>query len=146
MANQPDQGTKPEENLLSGLMKQIAGDGEDKKSSSFPVTMVLIGIMVLIISLMGIKLALAKRQAAKLAVQVRRAEEERKRLKEKIELSDNATERQASHEEVKALTKEILGLNARIAKRQSDHLKSVSQLQAITSWDDVVVVDSRNEG
>lgn len=139
----PPEEKPKEENLLSDLMKQIAGDGEDKKSSSFPVTMVLIGVVVLIVSLMGIKLALAKRQAAKLAVQVRRAEEEKKRVKEKLKLSENSTERQTAQEEIKALGKEVLGLKARIATRQAAHRRHVDDLKGLTSWDDVVVLDSR---
>ena len=139
----PDSEEKSEKNLLSDLMKQIAGDGEDKKSSSFPVTMVLVGVVVLIVSLMGIKLALAKREAAKLAVQVRRAEEEKKRVKEKIELSNNSTERQTAQEEIKALTKEIFNIKARIATRHASHRRRVDELKGLTSWDDVIVLDSR---
>jgi hypothetical protein len=142
----PEEQKSEEENLLSGLMKQISGGGEGEKSSSFPVTMVLLGVVVLIISLMGIKLALAKRQAAKLAVQVRRTEEEKKRVKEKLELSNNSTERQAAQEEIQALGKEVLGLKAKIVLRQSEHRKNVDELKGLTSWDDIVIVDGRNEG
>lgn len=134
-----------EENLLSGLMKQVVGSEGGNSPSSFPVTMVLIGIVTLIISFMGIKLALAKRKAAQLAVQVRRSEEEKKRIKEEMQLAENSEKRQAAQEEIQELTKEILGLKAQIAKRQAAHLEYVDGLKGVTSWDDIVVVDSRDE-
>lgn len=140
----PNQDEKEQaEDLISGLMKRIAGDGEDKKSSSsFPVAMVLLGIVVLIISFMGIKLAWAKRKAAELAVQVRRAEEEKKRAKEDLELANNSAEREAAQGEIEALTVEVLELKKEIADRQVQHTKDMKQLEGVTSWDDVIVVDS----
>jgi len=141
----PEQEQKEQKNLLSGLMKQVAGTEEGKKPSSFPVMMVLVGIVVLIVSIMGIKLALAKRKAAKLAAQIRKSEEEKVQAQENLELADNATARQTAREEIKALTKESLGLKAKMAKRQLEHEKSVKELQGITSWDDIVVVDGREQ-
>jgi signal transduction histidine kinase len=127
--------------LISSLMERIAGK-EDSTRSSFPITIIAISILVLVVAVMGVKLAWTKRKAAELAVKVRRAEEEKERAKENIELSVNAAEREASQEEVKALGKEILDLKAKIADRQTQHTKDMKQLEGVTSWDDVIVVDS----
>lgn len=132
-----------EKKLLTSLMKQISGD-EEGKPSSFPVTMVLLGFVVLVVSLMGIKLALAKRKAAQLAVQVRRAEEEKARIKEQAELGANEEERKKVDEVVRVLSKEVLGLKAKIALRHRDHREYVRELDGITQWDDIVVVDNRD--
>jgi len=141
----PDQKQDKPENLLSSLMKQIAGTGEGKKSSSFPVMMVLVGIVVLVVSIMGIKLALAKRKAAKLAAQIRKSEEEKIQAQENLKLASNTTARQTAREEIAALTKETLGLKARMARRQAAHEESIKELEGITSWDDIEIVDARDD-
>ena len=147
MAPMPDKNTdkNPDsESVIKDLMDRIAGQGEESKGqSSFPVTIVLVGILVIFISILGIKLAWAKRKAAELAIQVRRAEEEKKRAKENVRLGDNATARQAASEEAKAREKEILSLKARLAKRQSDKDVMAEELKAVTDWDDIKVVDGR---
>ena len=144
---QPVEDKQPDEKeLIGSLMDQIAGKGEgDKKesSSSWPVTMVMLGVLVLVISILGFKLAWAKRKAAELAVKVRRAEEEKTRAEENVKLGENATARQAANEEVKARSLEVLGLKARIAKRHTEQKAMVEQLSPITSWDDINVVDGR---
>lgn len=132
------------ENLIGSLMDRIAGSGE-KASSSGPVTLVLLGLLVLVVSILGIKLAWAKRKAAELAVQVRRAEEEKKRAEENAKLAENSTTRQAAQEEIKALSKDVLGLKARMAKRHSEQKELAEQLKPVTSWDDIVVVDGRDQ-
>jgi len=141
----PDQEEKLEEkDLLSGLMKQISGDGEDSKSASFPVTMVLVGIVVLIVSFIGIKMALAKRKAAELAYKIRKIEEEKAQAEEKVKLGKNSTARLAAKDEVKALQREILGLKAKMAMRAANHTEAVDKLRSITSWDDIEIVDARD--
>ncbi len=131
------------EKLLSALMGAITGTGEGQKPSSFPVTMVLIGFVVLVISVFGIRMALAKRRAAQLTAKIRKIEEEKEQAKEKEKLAENSTARQAAREEVSALGKEILKLKARIAKRHVDHEKDVEELKSVTSWDDILIVDRR---
>jgi len=130
--------------IVSSLMKRIAGGGEEAaKSSSFPVTLVLVGILVLVISIFGIRMAFAKRKAAELAAKIRKIEEEREQAKEKEKLAENSAARLAARDEVKALGKEILGLKAKMAHRQSAHEKEVEKLRSVTSWDDIVIVDAR---
>lgn len=141
----PEDKDKSEKNIISDLMNQIAGTGEDKKSSSFPVTMVLVGILVLVLAVFGIRMAMAKRKAAKLAYKIRKIEEEKERARENEKLAENSTARMTAKEEVKALGKEILQLKANMAMRMSDHKAEVEKLQAVTSWDDIVVVDARDE-
>jgi septal ring-binding cell division protein DamX len=135
--------SKPEKNLLSGLMDQIAGIGEGKKPSSFPVMMVLVGIVVLVVSLMGIRMALAKRKAAKLAFKIRKAEEAKAQAEENEKLAENANARAAARSEMKTLQREILSLKAKMVKRTVEHQKEVDQLRAVTSWDDIEVIDAR---
>lgn len=140
----PEREEKSEaEGLLSGLMSKIAGSGEDKSPSSFPVTLVLVGFMVLVLSVFGIRMALAKRKAAQLAAKVRKIEEEREQARENEKLADNSTARQTAKEEVAALGKEILQLKARMARRHTEHRKDVEELKSVTSWDDIMIVDAR---
>jgi uncharacterized protein YxeA len=134
---------KSEKNLLSDLMNQIAGSGEDGKSPSFPVTMVLIGIMVLVLAVVGIKMAFAKRRAAELAYKIRKAEEEKAQAEEDVKLGENSEARYVANEEVKARQREILNLKAKMALRTAAHKNEVKKLESVTSWDDIEVVDAR---
>ena len=100
--------------------------------------------VVLFISILGIKLALAKRKAVELAIQVRRAEEEKKRVEEAIKLNENSDIRQVIQEEIKTCQKEVLRLKARMAKRQSIQKEIADQLKSITSWDDIIIIENRS--
>ena len=130
-------------NLIGSLMNQIAGQGE--KSSSWPVMLIFLSVFVIFISILGIKLAWAKRVAVKLAIQVRRVEEEKKRVEEDAKLSENSVVRQAAQEKITTCTKEVLKLKAQIAKRYSEQKEMADQLKSITSWDDIVVVNIRDQ-
>jgi len=129
--------------LLSSLMDSITGVGEGQKPSSTPVTLVLVGLVVLLISVFGIRMALAKRKAAQLAAKIRKIEEEKEQAKEKEKLAENSAARQTAKEEVAALGKEVLGLKAKIASRHAEHKKDVEELKSVTSWDDILIVDAR---
>ena len=142
----PEESKEPQaEGLISSLMGKITGTGEGNSPSSFPVTLVLVGFMVLVLSIFGIRMALAKRKAAQLAAKIRKIEEEREQAKEKVKLADNSTARQTARDEATALGKEILGLKARMAKRHSEHREEVKELESVTSWDDIVIVDARDK-
>ena len=78
-------------------------------------------------------------------MQVRRAEEEKKRAEESAKLAENSTARQAAQEEIKALSKDVLGLKARIARRHAEQKEMAAQLKPVTSWDDIMVVDGRGK-
>jgi len=132
----PEEESPQAEGLLSSLMDKITGTGKD--SSSFPVTLVLVGFMVLVLSVFGIRMAFAKRKAAQLAAKIRKIEEEREQVKEKVKLAENSTARQTAKEEVTALSKEILSLNARMVQRHVEHQKDVEELRSVTSWDDII--------
>lgn len=129
-----------EKGLLSSFMDRIASTD---KAVSTPTALILIGFVVLLISIFGIRMALAKRKAAQLAAKVRKIEEEREQAKEKEKLADNSTARQAARDEVAALGKEILQLKAKMARRHTDHKKDVEELKSVTSWDDILIVDAR---
>ena len=129
---------------LQDVTDMVSGK-EDGIKASWIVTFFLIAGLVVGISIIGIKLVLAKRKAVELAAKIRKAEEEKKQAEENVKLSENDTARQTAREEVKAFSKEVLGLKAQMAKRQVDHEKSVEELQGITSWDDIIVVDGREK-
>jgi uncharacterized protein HemX len=130
--------------LISDLMDRISGS-EEKSSSSTPAMLILLGLLVLVVSVLGIKLAWAKRKAAELAVQVRRAEEEKKRAEENAKMAENSAARQTAQQEADALGKDIDNLKSQIAQRHEEQKELVSQLNPVTSWDDIVVIDGRNQ-
>lgn len=129
---------------LRDVTDMVSGK-ESGTRASWIVTLFLIAGLVVGISIIGIKLVLAKRRAAELAAKIRKAEEEKKQAEENIKLANNTTARQAAQEEVKALSKEILGLKAVMAKRETAHKENVKELEGITSWDDFIVVDGREK-
>lgn len=129
------------EGLINSLMDRIASK---EGGASMPVTLVLVGILVIVVSVMGIRLAFAKRKAAELAVKLSRAEEEKARAQENEKLAENSTARQSAREEVAALNVEIGCLKNKMAIRHHGHEEDVKKLRSITSWDDLVVEDKRD--
>jgi len=134
------------ESLLKSLMDKVSGgEGESEKASSLPVTLVIIGILVVIVSIIGIKLAFAKRKAAELASKLRKAEEEKAQAVENAKLAENSNARQTSWEEIKALDIEIQELHKQIDARRLAHEETAKELKSITSWDDIKIVDGRRQ-
>jgi len=129
--------------LLNSLIDQISGSKEDQSKASFPVMWILLGAVVIIISIMGIRLALAKRKAAQLAWKLAKVEEENETAKENERLAESSLARQTARLEQEALKREAEQLRAKIEDRRKAAAEEAEQLKSITSWDDIKVVDAR---
>lgn len=130
---------------LHDIMDAVTGRAKESEKASWPVTLFLLAGLVIAISFLGIKLAMAKRKAAELAIKMRRAEEEKARAEEDAKLKENKDEQKEAWTRVRERSKEILSLKAQMIVRMKKHEQAVKDLQAITSWDDFVVVDDREQ-
>jgi len=136
----PDDLT-PDESGLKKLLDQVAGAKGD--ASSWPVTVFLLAIFVIILSILGIKLALTKRGGAEAARKLREQLEAEKQAKENEKLAANEEARREAQEVIKDAEARITALQDEIDTRRSNHEEYVKQLQEVSSWDDIVVVDAR---
>lgn len=136
----------PKGSTLSNLVESIAGSPKEEKSStgtSFPVAIILIGVVVLIVSVLGIMLVLARRKAARLAAQVRKLEEEKLQLKENQLLEENEEKRAKGEAIIKATEEKIAKTEEALEEVNALGRARAESLASVTTWDDLTVVDKR---
>ena len=136
-----DAQPQDEESGLKKLLDSVAGSKGE--ASSWPVTVFLLSFFVIILSILGIKLALTKRKAADLARRLREQEELNIVAKENEKLATSAEERASTQEVIKEIEIEVAGLRDEIAASKIVHEEYVKELQSVSSWDDIIVVDAR---
>ena len=139
----PDEG-KEAQSLVSGLLRSIEGV-EDSKGSSLPVAVFLMGLVVLAISYFGWQLVRARRRSAKLARDLRKAQESQRQAAEDHKLANNNAARNVAHKKVKRLEAGITELKKKIGVSNAAQQKQAKALADVTRWDDLVVVDKRGE-
>jgi septal ring factor EnvC (AmiA/AmiB activator) len=137
----PDAQPQTEESGLKKLLDSVSGSKGE--ASSWPVTVFLLSFFVIVLSILGIKLALTKRKAADLARKLREQEELNTVAKENEKLADSAESRADAQAVIKELETEISGLKDEITASKVTHEEYVKELQSVSSWDDIVVVDAR---
>ena len=120
-------------------------DSGDKGGSSLVTYLVLIGVAVLGFSIMGWMLVRARRKAALLAARLRLLEEEKIQAEEDAKLADNEERRLIASVRINAATDEIRELKEHLEGLVEENLVRSGTLVAITDWDDLVVIDKRNE-
>lgn len=128
---------------IHDLMEMVAGS-KGGKGASLPITIILIGGVVLVLAIMGIQLALAKRKAAKLASKLRLEEEARATAKEEVARADSDAKKEAAKKEAAAADKRIQATSLELLDLQSKHQERLKTLSAVTSWDDITVSDKRS--
>lgn len=126
---------------LQKLMDQVAGVGGDQ--ASWPAAVFLISIFVIVLSIVGIQLALTKRKAAQLASDLRKAQEAQKEAEENAKLAADAAAQKDAQQVIADAQAKVTALQADLDSRKIDHDSYVKELQSVISWDDVVVVDAR---
>jgi len=135
--------------LLVDLVKAAterkgSSEGGSPSGSSFVVYLILIGIAVLGFSIMGFLLVRSRREAAKLAYELRKKEEEQKQAAEDHKLAENGQKRNEAHKKVKALQNDIDELKKKLEEQTALANARSKAISDATSWDDLVVVDRRD--
>ena len=139
----PEPSKQPDvKSSLQKLLDQVAGTGGDK--ASWPVAVFLIAIFVLILSVLGIKLALTKRAAAETAKKLREQLEAERQARENEKLAVNEEVRKDALEIVKDAEAKVTALQNEMDARRVVHEEYVKELQSISSWDEIIVIDARD--
>ena len=131
------------EQLLLDLVDKAVGKGEASKGSSLPVYVIITGLVVILFAVVGFMAVRAKRRAAQLEYELRKKEEEQKRLAEQAQLEQDATKRAAAEDEIDTLTVDIQGLKEKLEANELAAQERAKALAQATSWDDLVIVDKR---
>jgi len=141
----PDQADKPDEKSgLQKILDSVSGSSEGGSPSSWPVTVFFLSLFVIILAVLGIKMALTKRAAAETARKLRKQLEDERQARENAKLAENDEARREAQEVIADAVARVAGLKQEMAVRQVAHEEYVKELQSISSWDDIVVVDRRN--
>lgn len=125
------------------LMGKLAGSNSSRSSALLP-TLFIIGALVLAVAGLLLKLVLMRRKAEKLHSQMRLAEERRTQALEDEQMARNAEERSAARMVIVEAEEEIEDLEEEMEGRKAAHKELVDGLQAVSAWDDIVVVDKRD--
>lgn len=139
--------TKEEEagpvDLLTKLIDKATtagGEGSQMSSSSTPVYLIIAGIVMLGFSIMGFMLVRARRKAAKLASDLRKAEEDKVRYEEDSKLADNSTYRLEAANRAAMSMIRINSLKKELDELEKDRDKRAQSLKKVTNWDDLIVI------
>lgn len=132
--------------FLVDLSNKAAGKVEETKptsASSFPVYLILIGIVVIAFAVMGWLIVRARRQAAQLSYELRKKEEEQKRLVEDAKKVQNETARQEAESKIATLNASIEELKKKLSESEAAAAERAKALTQATTWNDITVVDKR---
>lgn len=130
---------------LWGLVDRIVGTGGQRSGTSFPATLILLGVVVVIFSAMGVTLVLSRRKAARLAAQLKRVEEEKAQAEENFRLDLNKAKRHEHTVEINRLDLHVRDLKVQIEGLEERNRHTVEDIAKITDWKDFVVVDKRGQ-
>ena len=136
-----DAGKPEEKSGLQKLLNSVTGTGAEK--ASWPVAVFLLSLFVIILSFLGVKLALAKRKAAELASQLRLQQEVATVAKEDEKMASNDTERQHARAVIEEVNEVITDLQKELDARKAEHDGYVKELESVAGWEGITVVDSR---
>jgi uncharacterized protein HemX len=117
--------------------KGSSSGGSPPSGSSLVVYLILTAIAVIGFSVLGWLLVRARREAAKLAYELRKKEEEQKRVAEDHKLAKTAEERKKAHSRVHALEAQIKVLREKLEAQKAAHAERTKSLEAVTSWEEL---------
>ena len=131
------------EQLLLELADKAARKVEDSKGSSFPVYLILTGLVMLGFAISGWLAVRARRRAAQLEYELRKKKEEQLEAAERAALIISSDARASAESKVKVITSEIQQLQLKITENESKAADRAKALAQATSWSDLVIVDKR---
>jgi len=140
----PDSDGAHKSNLWS-MVDKIVGTGDGKSGTSLPATLILLGVVVVIFSIMGVTLVLSRRRAARLAAQLRRAEEDKVQAEEQVRLNHNNEQRYAHQAKINGLDLRIRDIKDQIGGLDERNRNTLGDIAKITDWNDFIVVDKRDK-
>lgn len=116
---------------------KVGSSSSSGGGSSIVVYVVLIGVAVLGFAIVGWLLVRSRRRAAQLAYELRKKEEEQKRVAEDHKLAKNAKARSVAHKKVKQLEAGIQGLKKKLEDQKKRQAIRAKALEDATSWKDL---------
>lgn len=128
--------------VLGSMVDKIVGG--QKTSSSLPITLVLLCVVIVIFSIIGVTLVLSRRKAVKLAARLRKLEEEKAQAEENFRLETNGTLRHESSAKVNELDLRIRDVRGEIEGLDERNRHTLEGIAKITDWEDFVTIDKRN--
>jgi hypothetical protein len=131
---------------LQEMANRAAGSTDGGRAApSFLPTLLIIGALVVTVAVICIKVLFSRRKVEKLMSEMRRADEAKIQALEDEELAKYEEERIVAREKILVLEREVESLKGQIQERRKGHAELVKELGAVVNWDDLEVIDAREE-
>lgn len=126
--------TKPETRTLA---VKIAGP-DDLRSGPI-VALISVIVLGIVVAVMAVLIARAKRKGAEERVRALNFKEELKQTKEDAKLADNLHDREMAKEAIGYLMLEVAASNKAVKAHEARHADLMDRLTKVNGWDDLTV-------
>lgn len=122
------------QNLMSQLLTK-----NWKPTSALPI-IIFVCILVISVSVLGLRAVLAKRSAAQAMRKLKEVDDARLRALSDAKMAINDESRQLAEKRLEVLDVQLSTIARSLSSGRENHQKYVQSLQSITDWGDVMVV------
>lgn len=130
----------PSAEHLQSLVRKAAGSNGGRVAS-------FLAILVVILTVLGIclKAIFSRRKVERLMSEMRKADEVKLQAQEDEDISECQERRAAAREKIRAMELQVESLKEEVEKRRREHKARVKELDAVVNWDDLTVLDLRED-
>jgi uncharacterized protein HemX len=131
---------------LRELANKAAGSTDGgRAASSFLPTLLIIAALIVTVVVVCVKILFSRRKVERMMSKMRLADEEKIQALEDEELAECEEARQAAQLKIQAIEEEVEDLKEQIQERRWKHAEFVNELHAVVNWDDLKVIDARED-
>lgn len=117
--------------------------GSSGRTTSLLPALLIVAVLVLTVSVICVKVLFSRRKVGKMMREMRLADEEKIQALEDEVMAECGEERAAAQEVAEAAEDKVTRLKDQIRERRAKHAALMSELRAVTNWDDLDVIDAR---
>ncbi len=128
--------------LQEVVNKAVGSPG--RAASRLPTILAIITAVVAALAIV-LKVIFSRRKVEKTMSKMRMADEAKIQALEDEQLAEYEEERLAARAKALMLEGEVAALKAQVQERRVGHAKLVNELQAVVNWDDLEVLDARED-
>lgn len=129
--------------LIKSAVRGAVGSGG--RTVPLLLAIFLIAALVFGVSVACIKVLFSRRKVEKIMSKMRLADEKKIQELENEELAESEEARAAARERIVDIEEEVRALKESIQERRKDHARLVKGLESVVSWDDLTILDKREE-
>ena len=128
--------------LQTVVNKAVGSPG--RAASCLPTLLAILAVVVAVV-VVCLKILFSRRKVEKMMSEMRMADEEKIQALEAEELAECEEERAAIQKKVEEVEARVEELKEGVQERRRGHAKLVQELRSVVNWDDLEVIDAREE-